>query len=220
MAAPNTKKGSRKRVKAGLPTKSPSYNDLGRGIVSVNIEVDEEDTMIQETKHKVNDVISRSELSLDTTETGFVVGNPAGISFASHAEDVSARLQRLEDRSAKQDHHIAAQDDHIAAQDQRISAQDQRIATLEWSSHAFSTGRNRFISTAKRDKLGTATFEDLDIITSANEAFHGGNSKGDVKLYQERIRSDYDAYTAIYGLHPGVVGMIGKSLGIPGKTLN
>jgi hypothetical protein len=47
------------------------------------------------------------------------------------------------------------------------SRQDDLIATLEWSSHAFSTGRNRFISTAKRDKLGTATFEDIEIITSA-----------------------------------------------------
>lgn len=53
-------------------------------------------------------MVLRSDLALDTTEDGFIVGDPEGRSFASHAADVKERLQRLEDRSTKQDDYIAA----------------------------------------------------------------------------------------------------------------
>lgn len=46
----NTKKASRKAVKARISKNSPSFYDLGRGIISVDIEVDAEDAMIEETK--------------------------------------------------------------------------------------------------------------------------------------------------------------------------
>ena len=49
---------------------------------------------------------------------------------------------------------------------------------------AYKLPRNRFISTFKRDKLGTATEADRKIIAGGKAWAHGGDAAVDALLYQ------------------------------------
>lgn len=66
--------------------------------------------------------------------------------------------------------------------------------------------RHRFISAFKREKLQTATPEDLRLIRSGNTCAHGGNCQLDAELYPgHSARNDFHAFRLLYGVDPAAI---------------
>ena len=64
--------------------------------------------------------------------------------------------------------------------------------------------RERFASTAKRDKLRNASQADLDLIQDGNDDYlHGGNCVLDMDIWEPTgNRKDLDTFQYLYGLNP------------------
>ena len=80
-----------------------------------------------------------------------------------------------------------------------VGSLGERVSSLTTSLDAYKLLRNRFISTFKRDKLGTA---------GGNAWAHGGDAVVDAMLYRGQgphSRRDLLAYKRLYGFYPLVV---------------
>jgi hypothetical protein len=85
-----------------------------------------------------------------------------------------------------------------------LSAIRGGVASIETS----APRRNRFMSMFKRDKLGTATRADLEIIGPGRRAeqVHGGDAIADAGLFiGNGSRRDVSTYEHLYGMSPRVV---------------
>ena len=91
----------------------------------------------------------------------------------------------------------------------------ERITDLESSTVPVTDIRNRFLSVYKQDKIGRE-FLNRDFIEQGNQTAHGGNARVDSSLYHSQpgkppIRTDIETFVKLYGVHPGVIPLTGKS---------
>jgi hypothetical protein len=79
------------------------------------------------------------------------------------------------------------------------------MGSITSSLSAYKLQRNNFISTYRRDKLGSVTAKDRKIIRVCNASVHGGDVIIDAMLYSSTGkdgRRDVDAYERLYGMDP------------------
>lgn len=64
------------------------------------------------------------------------------------------------------------------------------------------------------------TESDLDCISEGNLSAHGGNATVDSTLYlEEPARTDIETFVKLYGVHPGIISLTGKSIYIHSKPV-
>ena len=100
----------------------------------------------------------------------------------------------------------------LAENQLRLDSIQESVSRMTASMGAYRALRNRFLSTLKRDKLGTATKFDLSIIAGGKPIRGGGDAATDVMLYEgTRGRRDFITFRKLYGLLPETVRKIRKS---------
>jgi len=100
----------------------------------------------------------------------------------------------------------------LAENQLRLDSIQESVSRMTASMGAYRALRNRFLSTFKRDKLGTATKFDLSIIAGGKPIRGGGDAATDVMLYEgTRGRRDFITFRKLYGLLPETVRKIRKS---------
>lgn len=167
--------------------------------------------MIDDAKGNIQRILRNDDLSTEAIHDGIFVGNPAGL---KHARDTTL-LGEFMGRVRSLESTVRQHEGTIKQHEGTIKQHQSHIQALERSSPGFSACRNRFLSTVKRDKFGTASQSDYSNIATGNSVVHGGNCAFDASLYQTRSRQDFATYERLYGLHPGVVYMIRESMGNP-----
>ena len=100
----------------------------------------------------------------------------------------------------------------LAENQLRLDSLEESVGRMTASMGTYRFLRNRFLSTFKRDKLGTATKFDLSIIAGGKSVPDGGDAATDAMLYQgTRGRRDTVTFRKLYGLEPETVLKIRKS---------
>ena len=89
------------------------------------------------------------------------------------------------------------------------SSDDDNFQELEDESRVC---RHRFISEYKQSKFYCATNTDKELIAEFQTVSYEGDCQLDAKLYTvgDGIRADVDVYLCLCGLHPSIIGKIGK----------
>ncbi|KAG0138227.1 hypothetical protein HOY82DRAFT_476433 [Tuber indicum] len=78
------------------------------------------------------------------------------------------------------------------------------------SNDFYSVQRNRFISSFKKEKLGSCTEEDMKIIGEGTTVAHGGDARLDATLYtRPGGRTDIKTFEKLYGIAPQMIERIG-----------
>jgi hypothetical protein len=157
--------------------------------------------MVQDTETQLDNLVFRNSLSTRTT----------AIELSSHIGKTKSNFDELEAR-------LASLESTVASQGNELANHENQIRILESATHGFAALRHRFLSTAKRDIFGFAlTQADNERVaavdSSASARRYGGNCVFDAKLYEPGgggRRRDFRTYEKLYGLHPGVVRMIGR----------
>ena len=99
----------------------------------------------------------------------------------------------------------------LAELDLRLDSLEESVAKMKASTGTYRELRSRFLSTFKRDKLGTATKADLSIAGEGTVP-EGGDAAIDAMLYEgTRGRRDFITFRKLYGLEPETVLKIRKS---------
>ena len=91
----------------------------------------------------------------------------------------------------------------IADHEKKIAGLETQVVHLQKTTGSYSSIRNRFLSTYKRDKLGTATDDDYKLIRAGSAWAHEGDAVRDAELYDViGGRADTGVYRKLYGLDP------------------
>jgi len=99
-----------------------------------------------------------------------------------------------------------AQDKLLAEQHLLLKSLHESFGSMTASLSPYHQQRDRFISTFKKDKLGTATRMDLAIIGKGNFIPEAGDAATDALLYSQPTgRRDIKTFQKLYGLHPATV---------------
>jgi hypothetical protein len=57
-------------------------------------------------------------------------------------------------------------------------------------------------------------------VSEGNLSAHGGNARVDSTLYlEEPARTDIETFVKLYGVHPGIISLTGKSIYIHSKPV-
>ena len=111
---------------------------------------------------------------------------------------------------SRREHELQAKE--LAENQLRLDSLEESVGRMTASMGTYRFLRNRFLSTFKRDKLGTATKFDLSIIAGGKSVPDGGDAATDAMLYQgTRGRRDTVTFRKLYGLEPETVLKIRKS---------
>jgi hypothetical protein len=150
------------------------------------------------------------------------VGNNQGLSIArdqstlqTEVLSLKRELREFKDQSAKNlDQNVS----NLRRQELLNQLLYERITGLESSTVPVTDIRNRFLSVYKRDNIGREflTENDRKCIETGNQTAHGGNARMDSSLYHSQsgkppIRTDIETFVKLYGVHPGIVPLTGKS---------
>jgi len=166
--------------------------------------IGEEEGMQEDARDVLQEALATEELHVENVMGELFVGNLAGLSYANYKVDQAALRARV--------------DIKIASQDFKIASLEDSVSGLKSSLGAYKILRNRFISTFKRDKLGTATEAERRTITEGNGWAHGGDAAVDALLYEGvGGRRDIVAFEKLYGMSPGDVRMISEFFATPEK---
>ncbi|KAG0123546.1 hypothetical protein HOY82DRAFT_619120 [Tuber indicum] len=129
-----------------------------------------------DAKKSLTDALEVEELHVNKVNDNLFVGNQRRLDLASLS-------QRLDSELAARDQKIAAQDLKIAELDKQTKIQkvqfdladsrhDECLQYLLHSDDSYQLMRARYLSTYKRDYLGTDTKTDRKIIAEANTTVH------------------------------------------------
>lgn len=194
--------------------------------------------MAEESKRRVSQIINSGSMSCETIQGSTMFGNARGLRLAERLASFDSRLEQLASTNnmllSTNNMLLSGLAEISAAQKQLSTAQGQllfenhqlrdrahfmedRIMALERSSSGGTGIRQRFISTAKREVLGTATPADYRIIKTTNLAVHGGSLQQDVALYTQGDRTDNDTFQWLYGVSVDMARNISKAMGPPCK---
>lgn len=181
-------------------------------IVACTIDPSADDTMITDASQKLKDMVDRG-LHVETIRNGVFVGNHQGLEYAScrmRLDEITDRITALE----RDNKDLKSDNTDLKSDNKNLNS---RITDLELSTQGFYKLRSRFLSTYKRDRLGTASSADYQTIGEGNVFAHAGNALRDAELYTRGERTDFPTYKSLYGLHPGIVTMISKLMYDSGK---
>lgn len=156
--------------------------------------------------------LDTEELEVETRADGKVaVGNRRGLNMTAELADMRAEISALKAYKEQSTSEISTLQDHKEQSTSEISALQDRVQTLAISLNQYKLVRGRFLSTFKRDILGTADDADRAIIHGGNMSAHGGDAVMDAQLYQGSSgRRDVDAYKRLYGLNPLLVHQLSE----------
>lgn len=169
-----------------------------------------------------------SQATVDRTTEPIRWGNTKGLFTLERLDELLRRVAVLEHKNAAQEQINKALEHAREVQvktnevqmktneDQAITNEDlkksnQKIQEELWKmttdahfaktyANWFFDLRNRFISTYKRDILGTADAHDHKMISRGNALAHSGDAEHDALLYKDRRRHDRDVYLQLYGI--------------------
>ncbi|KAG0132717.1 hypothetical protein HOY82DRAFT_483538 [Tuber indicum] len=139
------------------------------------------ESLKHDAKKSLANALEAEELHINEVQDNLFVGNQRGLDLASLA-------QRL--------------DSELAARDLKITELDERLRYLLHSDDSYQLARARYLSTYKRDYLGTDTKKDRDIIADGNTTVHWGDARYDATLYTKLGRTDTAVFKKLYGLLP------------------
>ncbi|KAA8910106.1 hypothetical protein FN846DRAFT_759769, partial [Sphaerosporella brunnea] len=149
-------------------------------------ELGNDEEIKEDAEGALEQALNEEELHVEEVSGELVAGNRRGLNLAG----LSKRVKELETKDA--------------LQDLKGGSLEDRVGSLTSSLSAYKLQRNRFISTYKRGKLGSATAKDGKIIGAGNASVHGGDAI-DAMLYSSTDkdgRRDVDAYEQLYEMDP------------------
>ena len=149
------------------------------------------------------------------------VGNQRDMDLAKMESQLAAveiRLARNETKAGTKANDAMTKA-RLAVTKAQVRVIEAKIASLEArASQSLANKklvRGRFISTFKRDVLGTANDADRDLIRDGNMFAHHGDAIVDGELYDgPGARRDTGAYIKLYGVHPNWAKNLGEFFAI------
>ena len=126
--------------------------------------------------------------------------------------DIPTLLAEIEKMMTSFTEGIEAQQKKLAEQELLLDSIGQGIGSMTSTVGSYHHERSRFLSTFKKEKLGSATARDLMIITEDRLiAEEGGDGATDALLYYGPIgRRDFKTFQKLYSLHPMTVRKLGE----------
>ncbi|PUU76827.1 hypothetical protein B9Z19DRAFT_1129131 [Tuber borchii] len=125
------------------------------------------------------------------------------------SEDIPALMEAVEKEITALAEARESNDKVLAKLRLKLSSLDKSVSKLTASLHPYHQTRNRFLSTFKKDKLGTATGDDWKIIAQGSFKPEAGDAATDALLYEGIMsRRDFTTFQKLYGLHPDTVRRI------------
>ena len=200
-----------KRLNAQITATATTSDDLESGdpdlcdcIVATEVEYGGEDEMRADAAVVLGAELEQG-LEVETLADGQVaVGNRRGIDMAEVKTKVSELMEFKEEAKSE-----------LASAKSKIASLEDRVQSLSQSLQNYKLVRGRFVSTFKRDVLGTATDADRHIIRGGKMWAHGGDAIVDAQLYEgPGGRRDLAAYIKLYGVNPLWVQNIGEFFAI------
>jgi len=121
--------------------------------------------------------------------------------------DIPTLLVAIEKRMTSLTEGIEAQQKKLAENQLLLNSIAQGVGSMTATVGSYHRERSRFLSTFKKDKLGSATARDLMIITEDKLIAEArGDAATDALLYYGPIgRRDIKTFQKLYGLHPMTV---------------
>jgi len=194
------------------PVSGLSLNDTLCDVILVSkTAIGNREDMKAEGKRSLHQALEMNDLCVKDDESELFVANPPGLAYGrlpAHLEEVERKME------AKEKSLDTITKELKSRQDENIVLQTS-VHKLTQSLALYRLSRQRFISTFKRDKLGTSsiTRADREIIDNGNNLVHGGDANTDAFLYTGTIvgvRRDTSAFTQLYRLRPEIVETLGK----------
>ncbi|PUU76824.1 hypothetical protein B9Z19DRAFT_1087521 [Tuber borchii] len=125
------------------------------------------------------------------------------------SEDIPALMEAIEKERTALAEAIESTNKGFAKLRLELRSVDKFVSSLTASLHPYHQTRNRFLSTFKKDKLGTATGDDWKIIAQGSFKPEAGDAATDALLYEGITgRRDFTTFQKLYGLHPDMVRKI------------
>jgi len=125
--------------------------------------------------------------------------------------DIPTLAEAAEKASTALTERLKLVDEKLAENQLRLTSLDKCVRSMTASWYPYHRLRHQFLSTFKKDKLGTATEDDLRIIAGGTFTLEGGGDAAtDALLYEgPNGRRDYATFQKLYGLLPETVRKIG-----------
>ncbi|KAL2863568.1 uncharacterized protein BJX67DRAFT_363288 [Aspergillus lucknowensis] len=180
-----------------LPATPEPPESFYTAVIVWNLTGGQDEEIVEQAKAAIATALAEDIIMVEVLDSTIVAGNRKGIDYAI-SRDTCHKLQSQIDQMKER----------LDSVEKSNMVLELRTSHLERNNRDYTTFRNCFLSTFKRDKLGTATKKDLDLISAGNQVVHGGNCLCDAELYELGQRRDFTVYQALYGLNPTVVKSI------------
>ncbi|RPA88926.1 hypothetical protein L873DRAFT_1784662 [Choiromyces venosus 120613-1] len=162
-------------------------------------------SLVHDARKTLTDAVKVDKLHVKKVKKEMLVGNSRRLDLAnlSHPE-LTALKGKMAAQNAELDLGLKGKmAAHKAELDLVDSRQEERLRYLLRSDDCYKLVRNRYLSTFKRDDLGTHTKTDQEIIENGNLTAHWGDAIDDSSLYtQPNGRTDVEVFQRLYGVLP------------------
>ena len=162
---------------------------------------------LQEASHEEIDEACRSEMSkeMDTTSRDdgcdpIRWGNSRGLTVLECLDEMKKEIIKIKADNTASDLKATALDLKATALDLKVNTMEDELNTMKLIHTEYLEVRNRFLSMAKRDQLGTASPKDYQIIRHGKVLVHTGDALCDAMLYKKRLRRDDETFQTLYGM--------------------
>jgi hypothetical protein len=162
-----------------LPLAESQDDTICDAILIMQSELGNDEGMKEDAQGALKQALNEEELHIKEVSSKLVIGKHYGLNLVG----LSTHMKELETKEALKDLKIGSLEDHMGSITSSLSA--------------YKLQRNRFISTYRRDKLGSVTTKDTKIIRVCNASVHGGDVIINAMLYSSTGkdgRHDVDAY--------------------------